>query len=155
MLQENPTIQVFYKWQNNLRSFVKKLPGYVDHMLENRPDYSTMGRVNQERLKDIYENIHGWLEKAISLNTKATNKTKTLKMSPYPDLVGWWKAVTEIFALSKTQLKKLKKKLSAHHQDDQEKCVTFSSRFEECVASLKDMGVELDDHKLVSCYLKA
>ena len=64
MLQENPTIQRFYKWQNSLMLFVRKLPGYVDGMLVPRPDYDSLGRGVQKRLKDVYDNIHGWLKKA-------------------------------------------------------------------------------------------
>ena len=77
----------------------------------------------------------------------AANKTKTMKVSPYPDIVGWWKSVNSIFVLSKAKLAKLKMRLFLH-QLKEEQCGTYSSRFEDKVATLKDMGAVLDDHKL-------
>jgi len=53
MLQENVTLQGFIKWQSNLRTFVSKLPGYVEGMLSQRPDINNMSRKDRERLVDI------------------------------------------------------------------------------------------------------
>ena len=148
MLQESPTNKEFYKWQGALKIYVSKLPGYIEGMLVSRPDYNSMTGREQESLREIYVNIHDWLQKSVSANTKATNKTKTLSMRPYPDLVGWWKAVNGIFALTKNQLDKLRGELKKLHQFKNESCVSYSSRFEEKVAILKDMNVDLDDHRL-------
>ena len=148
MLQENVTLQGFIKWQSNLKTFVSKLPGYVEGMLSQRPDINNMSRKDRDRLADIYENIHGWLAKAGSMHTKVNTKTKNLKMTPLPDIVGWWKAVNDIFALSKSEIERRKIKLRNHYQLKDESCVSYCSRFETRVVELKDLGAVLNDYKL-------
>jgi len=63
-----------------------------------------------------------------------------LKMTPLPDIVGWWKAVNDIFALSKSEIERRKIKLRNLYQLKDESCVLYCSRFETGVVELKDLG---------------
>jgi len=69
-------------------------------------------------------------------------------MNPYPDIVGWWKYVIKIFALSKTTLDRMKSKLYATYQFKGEKIVSYYTRFEVKVNQLKDLIMDLENLKM-------
>jgi len=69
-------------------------------------------------------------------------------MTPLPDIVGWWKAVNDIFALSNSEEERRKIKLRNHYQLKDESCVSYCSCFETRVVELKDLGAVLNEHKL-------
>jgi len=98
-LTEKVTLAKFHKWQSNLGRFVESLPGYIDGMLTQRPNFDEMSRRQEEYLNDIYINIHVWLAKAGSENSKVTIKTKNIKTYQIPDIVSWWKSVNDIHDL--------------------------------------------------------
>ncbi len=70
MLKDNEDQQSFFKWQTAMKTFIGRLPGYLPGMLEKRPDYYNMSGKEQGRLRDIYTNIHSWLTKAVSMNSR-------------------------------------------------------------------------------------
>jgi len=82
------------------------------------------------------------------MHPKVNTKTKKLKMTPLPDIVGWWKDVNDIFALSKSEIARRKITLRNHHQVKDESCASYCSRFESRVVDLKDLGAVLNDPKL-------
>ena len=82
MLKENEEAQGFFKWQTAMKTFVGRLPGYLPGMLEKKPDYENMSNKEQGRLRDIYTNIHSWLCKAVSSNSRVCSKTKAYQDSP-------------------------------------------------------------------------
>jgi len=88
-LPENVSLAIFHEWKGNLRWFVERLPGYIDCMLTQRPNFDGMIQRKEEYLKDIYVNIHGWFAKAGSENSKVIIKTKNIKTYPYPDIDSW------------------------------------------------------------------
>jgi len=77
------------------------------------------------------------------MHTKVNIKTKNLKMTPLPDIVGWSKAVIDIFALSKSEIERRKIKLRNHYQLKDESCASYCSIFESRVVELKDLGAAL------------
>ena len=147
MLNDNDDPQGFFKWQTKMKSFIERLPGYVDGMLIRRPDYNSMSSKEQGRLKDIYTNIHGWLTKAVSQNSRVSSKAKKIKSYPYPDIVKWWQTVHDMHSLSKSDLDRRTAKLHDHYQFDNEKCVTCFNRFELRTTELDEMGVPPDEYE--------
>ena len=147
MLNDNDDPQGFFKWQTKMKSFIERLPGYVDGMLIRRPDYNSMSSKDQGRLKDIYTNIHGWLTKAVSQNSRVSSKAKKIKSYPYPDIVKWWQTVHDMHSLSKSDLDRRTAKLHDHYQFDNEKCVTCFNRFELRTTELDEMGVPPDEYE--------
>ena len=147
MLKEHEDQQSFFKWQTAMKTFVGKLPGYLPGMLDKKPDYHSMSGKEQGRLRDIYTNIHSWLTKAVSLNSRVSSKTKNIRTHPYPDLVKWWRTVHDLFSCSSTDLSRRKAKLHDHYQFDNEMCVPCFNRFELRVTELEEMGSDMDDHQ--------
>ena len=144
-LQENVTLAKFHEWQNNLIKFVERLPGYKPGMLTTRPKFNEMSSRRKESLIQIYTNIHGWLAKAGSENSRVTMKTKNISTFPYPDIVGWWKSVNGIFAISNTEIEKRMAKLNTLFQFPGESCKTYFARFEVGYTELRDLGKDIDD----------
>jgi len=50
-LPENVTLAKIHEWQRNSRRLVKKLPGYIDGMLTQRPNFEGMSRHKKEYMK--------------------------------------------------------------------------------------------------------
>ena len=148
ILQDNVPLVKFHEWQNNLFMFVEKLPGYVEGMLDKRPDYANMSTQEQKLLKDIYANIYVWLAKAGNQNTKVALKTKNIKTKPYPDIVGWWKSVNDIFKLSANEIDKRVKELDTVYQYIGEKSKAYYMRFELLYTSIKDLGQIMNDAEI-------
>ena len=148
VLGENPTVEIFYAWKANLKIFIERMPGYVNGMLKKRPDFDNLNKTDQKMLIEVYQNIMVWLAKAGCDNRKVNNKTKGVSMKPYPDIVGWWKSVNDIFALSQITLDNMKSKLHAVYQFKGEKLVSYYTRFETKVNELKDLGMELKSSKM-------
>jgi len=142
MLKENEDQQSFFKWQAAMKTFIGRLPGYSPKMLERKPDYYNMSGKEQGRLRDIYTNIHGWLTKAVSLNSRICSKTKNIKTHPYPDIVKWWRTVRDLFSCSSTDLTRRKAKLHDHYQHDNEMRVPCFNSFELRVMELEEMGTD-------------
>ena len=71
-----------------------------------------MSLIEQEYIRDIYSNIHGWLAKSGGQNSKVSIKTKSVLQVPYPDIVGWWKSVNVIFAVSTMETENRVEKLN-------------------------------------------
>jgi len=147
-LDDNPTVETFYKWKANLKIFIERMPGYVPGMLLKRPDFDYLIQKDQNQLQEVYVNIMTWLAKAGSENSKVNDKTKGISMKPYPDIAGWWKSVNDIFALSKTTLDRMKSKLHMTYQYKGEKLVTYYTRFEFKVNELRDLGMTLKTFKM-------
>ena len=148
VLGENPTVEIFYAWKANLKIFIERMPGYVNGMLKKRPDFENLNKKDQKMLIEVYQNIMVWLAKAGCDNRKVNNKTKGISMKPYPDIVGWWKSVNDIFALSQITLDNMKSKLYTVYQFKGEKLVSYYTRFETKVNELKDLGMELKGSKM-------
>ena len=148
ILGENPTVEIFYAWKANLKIFIERMPGYVSGMLKKRPDFDSLSKRDQKMLIEVYQNIMVWLAKAGSENRKVNSKTKGVAMKPYPDIVGWWKSVNDIFALSQITLDNMKSKLHAVYQFKGEKLVAYYTRFETKVNELKDLGMQLKSSKM-------
>ena len=144
----NVTVAAFYKWYGAQKSLVERLPGYVDGMLTKRPNYEEMSSREQRNVKDIYINIHGWLNKAGSMYSKVNVRTKHIPMYPYPDIAQWWKDVNDIYALSEKEIDRRKAYLHGHYQYEDELCVPYYSRFEAKVTELKLLGTTLADTKM-------
>lgn len=148
VLGENPSVENFYAWKANLKIFIERMPGYVNGMLKKRPDFDNLKKRDQKMLIEVYQNIMVWLAKAGSDNRKVNSKTKGVAMKPYPDIVGWWKSVNDIFALSQITLDNMKSKLHAVYQLKGEKLVSYYTRFETKVNELKDLGMQLKSSKM-------
>jgi hypothetical protein len=148
VLGENPTVEIFYAWKANLKIFIERMPGYVNGMLKKRPDFDNLNKRDQRMLIEVYQNIMVWLAKAGCENRKVNNKTKGVAMKPYPDIVGWWKSVNDIFALSQITLDNMKSKLYMIYQFKGEKLVSYYTRFETKVNELKDLGMQLKGSKM-------
>jgi len=116
MLKDNEESQGFFKWQTAMKTFVGRLPGYLPGMLERKPDNANMTTKEQGRLRDIYTNIHNWLCKAVSVNSRVCSKTKHIRIYPYPNLLKWWRTGHELFSYSSTDLSRRKAKLRDHFQ---------------------------------------
>ena len=138
----------FHEWQNNLVKFVERLPGYVNGMLTQRPDWGKMSRIEQEYMRDIYINIHGWLAKAGGENSKVTAATKGIKTYPYPDIVRWWSAVNDIYAISNTEIDRKVTHLHTLYQFPTESSRTYYTRFQGKYTELLDLGKELHDEEI-------
>jgi len=142
MLKDNEDQQSFFKWQMAMKTYIGRLRGYSPRMLEKKPDYYHMSAKEQGRLRDIYTNIHGWLAKAVSLNSRICSKTKNIKTHPYPDIVKWWRTVRDLFSCSSTDLTRRKAKLHDHYQHDNEMRVPCFNSFELRVMELEEMGTD-------------
>ena len=116
-------------------------------MLTKRPDYNSMSTKDQGRLRDIYTNIHGWLTKAVSQNSRVSSKAKKIKSYPYPDIVKWRQTVHDMYSLSQSELDRRNATLHDHFQFDNEKCVTCFNRFELRTTELEEMGVPPDEYE--------
>jgi len=141
-------VEIFYAWKSNLKTFIERMPGYVNGMLKKRPDFDNLSKKDQNQLIEVYENIMVWLAKAGSENRKVNNKTKGVAMKPHPDIVGWWKSVNDIFALSQITLDNMKMNPYGIYQFKGEKLVTYYTRFEVKVNELKDLGMQLKNSKM-------
>ena len=69
-------------------------------MLTVDPDMESMREVDKEILAQISTTIFSWLTLSISLNKKCMNKTRNVRVDPFPDLVSWWKNIRDVFDLS-------------------------------------------------------
>ena len=147
-LPEIVNLTKFHEWQNNLVKFVERLPGYVNGMLTQRPDWGKMSRIEQEYMRDIYINIHGWLAKAGGENSKVTAATKGIKTYPYPDIVRWWSAVNDIYAISNTEIDRKVTHLHTLYQFPTESSRTYYTRFQGKYTELLDLGKELHDEEI-------
>jgi len=147
MLKDNEESQGYFKWLTAMKTFVGRLPGYLPGILEKKPDYANMTSKEQGRLRDIYTNIHSWLCKAVSLNSRVCSKMKHIRIYPYPDIVKWWRTVYKLFLCSSTDFSRRKAKLYDYYQYDNEMCVPCFNRFELRVTELEELGTKLDDHE--------
>jgi len=122
-------VVIFYAWKANLKTYIEMMPGYVHGMLKKRPNFDNLSKRDQKQLNEVHENIMVKLAKAGSENRKVNNKNKGVAMKPYPDIVGWWRSVNDIFALSQITLDNMKTKLYAIYQFKGEKLVSYFTRF--------------------------
>jgi hypothetical protein len=75
-------------------------------------------------------------------------KTKNVLLLPYPDIVGWWKSVTNIFTVSEMKLERMAEKLNNFYQEDDESCKDYFDRFETMYTTIKDLGKTFDQYHL-------
>jgi len=50
-------VEIFYAWKSNLKTFIERMPGYVNGMLKKRPDFDNLSKKDQNQLIEVYENI--------------------------------------------------------------------------------------------------
>ena len=110
--------------------------------------WNQMSKRKQEYLRDVYSNIHGWLAKAGSENSRVTAATKGIKTFPYPDLVAWWSAVHDIYAISNTEIDRKVTNLHSLYQLPNETSRNYYTRFEAKYTELIDLGKELHDEEI-------
>jgi hypothetical protein len=147
-LPENATMAKFHEWQNNLRNFIERLPGYRNGMLEKHPKYDRLRSSERSNLREVYANIYGWLAKSGSENSKVIMKTKNISTSPYADIVNWWKSVKSIYAISNTEIDRKVQQLDSIYQFPQELCKIYFSRFEGKYTEIRDLGKVIHDDDL-------
>ena len=122
MLADECTLGNFLDWQRDIRNFISKVPGYKREMLTVDPDLGSMREVDKEFLTQIYMTIFSWLTLSISLNKKCMHKARNVRVDPFPDLVGWWKNIRDVFALSNEEIESRVVYLNSFTQFPQETC---------------------------------
>jgi hypothetical protein len=144
MLADECSLSNVLDWQRDIRNFISKIPGYKKDMLTVEPDLETMREVDKEFLAQIYTTIFSWLTLSISLNKKCMNKTRNTRIDPFPDIVGWWKNIRDVFALSNAEIEMRIIYLNSFSQFPQENCKNYFSRFDDKVQELKSLGREFE-----------
>ena len=145
MLADECTLGNFLDWQRDIRNFISKVPGYKREMLTVDPDLGSMREVDKEFLTQIYMTIFSWLTLSISLNKKCMHKARNVRVDPFPDLVGWWKNIRDVFALSNAEIESRVVYLNSFTQFSQETCKNYFARFDDKVQELRSLGREFDN----------
>ena len=91
--------------------------------------------------------IFGFLEQSIGNNQKLLIKTSTVKTKPYPDIVSWWKIVSQAFKLTSYQLREKAKELDYITQKPNETCSDYLLRFKCKAKEVIDAGHTMSEEE--------
>ena len=145
ILRDGASLKEFQSWKKGVEFFVERLPGYKPEIMARKPDFKNMPKHEQIYTFEVFTNVYGWLVKAGAQNMRVERKTRAIKTKPYPDIVGWWKAVNSIYALTQTEMELRIEQLNHFYQLPGEKCKAYYDRFDDSANEIKLLGTILDD----------